>query len=68
MIEYVECAESDIPADVRFDTPRQNQGQIVTESYGGPASERDEHDYGDPWCRRHDASDGSTKYYRRVYR
>lgn len=64
--EYVECQESEIPAGVRFDVPRANQGQIVEEAYGGFS--RCEHDYGDPYYRYHDrgAGGGPPRYYRRV--
>lgn len=64
MIEYIPCNESDIPSGVRFDTPRINQGQMVTESYGG--FDRSEHDYGAPYMRITDASDRTTKYFVRA--
>jgi hypothetical protein len=64
MIEYTPTSEAAIPANVRFDTPRQNQGQMITESYGGFC--RAEHDHGDPYMRICDSSTGSTKYFVRV--
>ena len=59
---YTECDAADVPAGVRFDTPRRNQGQIVTYSYG--TTGRGEAGYGDPYMMRHDASDGEVTHYR----
>jgi hypothetical protein len=65
--KYVECDKSEIPAGVRFDTPRSNQGQIVEVSYGGFGAA--EHDDGDPYMRRTDTSiptgkPGRVTYYK----
>jgi len=51
---YSLIPESAIPAGVRFDTPRRNQGQIVEYSFGGFS--RAEHDDGAPYMRVTDAS------------
>lgn len=61
MIVYIPCNVSDIPSGVRFDTPRVNQGQIVTTSYGG--FDRSEHDHGDPYMRIADAGDRTEQYF-----
>lgn len=63
MKTYIECDIYDLPEGVRFDTPRANQGQIITTSYGtfGLA----EADHGDPYMSIYDASDHTTTYYRR---
>jgi hypothetical protein len=59
---YVECQESDIPSDVRWDTPRRNAGQIVEIMYGDFG--RTPADVGSPYKARIDHSDGSRSYYR----
>ena len=46
---YIECRYVTIPADVRFDTPTRNQGQMIEVSYGGFC--RSEHDDGDIYKR-----------------
>lgn len=54
---------SEIPAGVRFDTPRRNQGQIVEVSYGDfGASEADDDA---PYMRVYDHSDRTCDLYRR---
>lgn len=60
--EYVEV--DSVPAGIRFDTPRRNQGQIVIVSYGGPAEYRGEHDEGSPYMSCHDQSVGENHTYR----
>ena len=60
---YIQISASEIPDRVRFDTPRRNQGQIVTVSYGGVG--RGEHGPGDLYKRVTDASNRTTTYYRR---
>lgn len=65
MCRFVRCEESEIP-DVRWDTPRRHQGQIVEVSYASwPRSSR-EADVLDPYKRVIDHSDGTVEYYRRV--
>lgn len=62
--KYIKCRESDVPDNVRFDTPRRHQGQIIEIQYGGFS--RYEHDEGDPYKRVIDHSVGGSKtYYRR---
>lgn len=65
---YVEVRESELPPGVRFDTPPQNQGQVIEVSYGGFA--RHCHCDGDPYKRVHDRSVGprGVTYYRLVQR
>ena len=64
-IKYVECRESEIPADIRFDVPRRNQGQIVEVAYG--TFSRGEAGPGDPYKSVYDRStQGPTRYYRLV--
>ena len=61
--KYTECSERDVPAGVRFDTPRRHQGQAVEVQYGG--FERAEHDSGAPWKRIVErALGGKATYYR----
>lgn len=62
MTDYVKISKSEVPSNVRFDTPRRNQGQIVVVSYGGYG--RSEHDVGDDYKRVTDLSDNSVEYYR----
>lgn len=62
--EYKPCAESDVPGNVRFDTPRRWQGQLVERAYGGWS--RAEHDVGDPWKRVTDHTTGAVSYFRLI--
>ena len=59
---YVPCSPADVPGGIRWDVPRRHQGQIVTVSYGDFCA--DEADIGAPFKRIHDASDGTTEYFR----
>lgn len=59
---YIPCTEADIPVNVRFDTPRSGQGQIVEVSYGTMG--RAEAGRGDPWMRRIDRSTRQVEYFR----
>lgn len=52
--QYVECPAAEIPAGVRFDLPRRNDGQIVLYYYGG--FDAAPHDRGDPYMLREDQS------------
>ncbi len=52
------------PPVKRWDTPRRNQGQIVTVSYGEPHHAASEHCHGATYQRVFDASDRSVEYYR----
>ncbi len=61
---YTKIEESQVPAGVRFDVPRHNQGQIVEVAYGG--FDRSEHGNGDPYKRVTDRSDRSVAFYKRV--
>ena len=64
---YTKIDKSQIPAGVRFDTPRRNQGQIVEVSYG--TFGRYEAGAGDPYKRCIDHSEGglaTASYYRRI--
>ncbi len=61
---YTPIEESQVPAGVRFDVMRQNQGQIVEVAYGG--FDRAEHGNGDPYKRVTDRGDRSVAYYKRV--
>lgn len=56
--------ESDVPLGLRWDTPQQNQGQIVEVSYGGPVQQLSEHCELDArWKRVFDHSDRQVNYY-----
>lgn len=61
---YVECSRESVPAAVRFDIPRRNQGQAIEVAYGG--FDRSEHDDGAPYKRVVDHGEGpdARKYYR----
>jgi len=59
---YTPCDAADVPAGVRFDTPRIHQGQICTTSYG--TFGRSEADRGSPYMTHSDASTGVTTTYR----
>lgn len=66
---YVPCTLADIPAEVRFDVPGHNQGQIVEVAYG--TFSVGEAGVGDPYQRVIDRSLGQddptrVSYYRRV--
>lgn len=56
----------EVPQEVRFDTPRRNQGQIVEVSFG--TFGRAEADDGDPYMKITDHSDGSVSCYKRLTR
>jgi len=64
---YVPCADPGA-AVRRWDTPRRNQGQAVTRSYGGPGWPASEWGYGDPYKRVSDAGEGAgpDRFYRWV--
>ena len=65
--EYIPCDLADIPNGVRFDVPRQNQGQIVEVAYG--VIGRAPGERGDAWKSVTDRSISTTpKYYRLVAR
>jgi len=53
----------EVPAGVRFDVPRRNQGQIVEVSFG--TFGRAEADSIDPYMRVTDHSDGQRRTYKR---
>lgn len=59
---YQQINESDVPGDLRWDTPRAHQGQTVEHSYAKPGSAGEAGD-GDPYYRILDHSTGSTTYY-----
>ena len=58
---------ADVPADLRWETPRRHQGQHVERSYATsrPAAAND---LGDPWMRivDHSVRPPETTYYRRI--
>lgn len=53
----------EVPAEIRFDVPARNQGQIVEVSYG--TFDRGEAGSADPYMQVHDHSDGSHRIYKR---
>ena len=55
-----------IPATVRWDVPRRNQGQIVEVAYSDARPGRSEGGEGDLYRRIIDGSDGSVSYARRI--
>ncbi|NCY02938.1 MAG: hypothetical protein EBX36_08530 [Planctomycetia bacterium] len=59
---YTRVDAARVPAGLRFDVPRQNQGQIVTVSYAASKTRRGEHGHGDEWKHTFDASDRSSYY------
>ncbi len=59
---YTRVLACRVPAGLRFDTPRYNQGQIVTVSYAATRPRRGEHGFGDEWRHSYDASDGESYY------
>ena len=59
---YTRIDAARVPAGLRFDVPRQNQGQIVTVSYAASKTRRGEHGHGDEWKHTFDASDRSSYY------
>lgn len=58
---YVKISKSQVPAGVRFDTPRWNAGQIIEVQYG--THSRYEAGDGDPWKRVIDHSVGGAEEY-----
>lgn len=58
-----EITLADIPDGVRFDVPRENQGQIIEIAYGG--FDRAPHTSSAPFKRVNDTSRISVRYYRR---
>lgn len=63
---YISVSEDKLPADLRWDTPRQNQGQIFEVSYADWPTCADEACNGSKYRRDHDRSDNTTTYYERV--
>lgn len=59
---YAPCRAEEIPAGVRFDVPRRNQGQMIEIAYGGFG--RAEHGPGDEYMRRRDLSNGEVSFFR----
>jgi len=59
---YTRVLSVSVPPGLRFDTPRQNQGQIVTLSFAATRTRRGEHGPGDEWRHSFDASDGESYY------
>ncbi len=62
---YIPCTLDDIPAGVRWMTPRHLQGQIVEVSYACPTGDMSEACKGDAYRRIIDRSDQSIEYARR---
>jgi len=61
---YQPISRAEVPLDVRFDVPRQHQGQMVEVAFGG--FDRGEHGDGDPYKRIVDRSARETTFYRLV--
>ncbi len=59
---YTRIDAARVPAGLRFDVPRQNQGQIVTVSYAATKTRRGEHGHGDEWRHSYDASDRTSSF------
>lgn len=62
--KYISCNQTDVPAEVRFDAPPQNQGQIIVVEYGDHG--RAVHGPGARYKRVINRQDGSVAYYRAV--
>lgn len=60
--DYVRIPSVDLPSDIRWDTSRADQGQIVEHSYASPGS-ASEAGEGDPYYRILDHSTGNAEYY-----
>jgi hypothetical protein len=63
-VKWEQCNEYNVPSNVRFDVPLQNQGQMIEHAYG--TFGRYEADESAPWQRVTDKSTGRVAYYRRV--
>jgi hypothetical protein len=55
---YIACTVDDIPAGLRWDVPKRNQGQIVEIAYAAPRSYATESGPGDEYRRTTDTSCG----------
>lgn len=64
-ITYREIAEKDVPAKLRWDTPPQNAGQIVTVMYADAYPGAAPACHGSLYRRTFDASDRTTTYAKR---
>jgi hypothetical protein len=64
--KYREIPETEVPADLRFDVPRHNQGQMVEVAYADYPTDRYEACSGATYKRVTDRSDGSVTYYKRA--
>lgn len=64
-MKYLEIAAPELPANVRWDTPPQNQGQTIEVSYAHARPASDEACAGAPYKRVRDRSDQSVTYYRK---
>lgn len=65
-VRWVEISETEIPNSVRFDTPRQNQGQILEVSYADVKPHKSEaSDFDAKYKRIIDHSTQTTTFYRR---
>lgn len=65
---YVEIAREAVPEGLRWDVPRQNQGQIVEVAYADAPAEASEACFGSEYRRVRDRSDGRVTYHRRTRR
>lgn len=63
-VTYTEVPASEVPGNLRWDTPGRSRGQMVEVSWAQPGV-KDEAGPGDLWKRVTDHSDRSTWYYRR---
>ena len=63
MSDYVKVTAQAVPANVRFDVPGANQGQMIEVAYGGFSHYA--HGAGDPYMRVR-SPDGDCAYYKLV--
>jgi hypothetical protein len=64
-LTYVRTLLESLPAELRWDVPRHNQGQIVEVAYADERPLACEACHGSAYQRVTDRSDGSVAYYRR---
>jgi hypothetical protein len=62
---YYKIPETEVPEGVRWDVPRQNQGQIVTASYADWPWSQCEACHGARYQKVYDAGDQSLAFHRR---
>jgi hypothetical protein len=65
-VTYMSVSRDKLPEELRFDVPREHQGQTIEVAYADYPTEAGEACNGAKYRRETDRSDGATTYYERV--